>query len=85
MEEIVNKVANSSLEVFDLEDYYPKGIERKLIFHNGLSKGFYSKKKTLENTLKITIGRNTQTNMLPLIVALMLLFQLGLPFWLQYN
>lgn len=25
MGEIVNKVANSALEVFDLEDYYPKG------------------------------------------------------------
>ena len=26
MEEIINKVANSALDVFDLEDYYPKGM-----------------------------------------------------------
>jgi hypothetical protein len=29
MEEIINKVANSVLEVFDLEDYYPQEYEHK--------------------------------------------------------
>jgi hypothetical protein len=30
MDEIINKVANSSLQVFDLEDYWPVGIRSQI-------------------------------------------------------
>jgi hypothetical protein len=30
MDEIINKVATSKLEVFDLEDHYPKGIRSQV-------------------------------------------------------
>jgi hypothetical protein len=32
MEEIINKVANSALEVFDLEDYYQRLFDLRLTF-----------------------------------------------------
>jgi hypothetical protein len=41
MDEIVNKVANSSLEVFDLEDYYPKEISTQIDIAQWLLKEFY--------------------------------------------
>jgi hypothetical protein len=48
MEEIINKVANSALEVFDLEDYYPYSISG---WHFTMATGgFYWKKKILGNT-----------------------------------
>ena len=40
MEEIINKVANSALEVFDLEDYYPKGIRIQIDISQWLLEGF---------------------------------------------
>jgi hypothetical protein len=45
MEEIVNKVANSALEVFDLEDYYPKGIRSQIDISQWLLEGFLLKEK----------------------------------------
>jgi len=45
MEEIVNKVANSALEVFDLEDYYPKGIRAQIDISLWLIEGFLLKEK----------------------------------------
>ena len=45
MEEIVNKVANSALEVFDLEDYYPKGIRVQIDISQWLLEGFLLKEK----------------------------------------
>jgi hypothetical protein len=42
MEEIVNKVANSALEVFDLEDYYPKGIRVQIDISQWFLEGFLS-------------------------------------------
>jgi len=39
-EEIINKVANSSLEVFDLEDYYSKGIRSQIDISQWLFEGF---------------------------------------------
>jgi len=45
MEEIVNKVANSTLEVFDLEDYYPKGIRAQIDISLWLIEGFLLKEK----------------------------------------
>lgn len=45
MEEIVNKVANSSLEVFDLEDYYPMGIRVQIDISQWFLEGFLLKEK----------------------------------------
>jgi Protein of unknown function (DUF2480) len=52
MEEIVNKVANSALEVFDLEDYYPKGIRAQIDISQWLLEGFLLKEKDFREHLK---------------------------------
>ena len=52
MEEIVNKVANSVLEVFDLEDYYPKGVRTQIDISQWLLEGFLLKEKDFREQLK---------------------------------
>ncbi len=52
MEEIINKVANSALEVFDLEDYYPKGIRTQIDISAWLLEGFLLKEKDFREHLK---------------------------------
>ena len=52
MEEIINKVANSVLEVFDLEDYYPKGIRTQIDISQWLLEGFLLKEKDFREELK---------------------------------
>jgi hypothetical protein len=52
MDEIVNKVANSVLEVFDLEDYYPSGIRTQLDISQWLLDGFLLKEKDFRESLK---------------------------------
>jgi hypothetical protein len=52
MEEISNKVANSVLEVFDLEDYYPEGIRAKIDISQWLLEGFLLKEKDFREQLK---------------------------------
>jgi hypothetical protein len=52
MEEIINKVANSVLEIFDLEDYYPKGIRAKIDISLWLEEGFLLKEKDFREHLK---------------------------------
>ena len=52
MDEIINKVANSALEVFDLEDYYPKGIRTQLDISQWLHEGFLLKEKDFREALK---------------------------------
>ena len=52
MEEIINKVANSALEVFDLEDYYPSGIRYQLDISQWLEEGFLLKEKEFRQSLK---------------------------------
>ena len=52
MEEIVNKVANSALEIFDLEDYYPKGIRVQIDISGWLEEGFLLKEKDFREHLK---------------------------------
>jgi hypothetical protein len=42
MEEIINKVAISALEVFDLEDYYPKGVRAQIDISQWLLEGFFA-------------------------------------------
>lgn len=52
MEEIVNKVANSVLEVFDLEDYYQQGIRTQIDISQWLYEGFLLKEKDFREALK---------------------------------
>lgn len=52
MDEIINKVANSVLEVFDLEDYYPKGIRTQIDISGWLEEGFLLKEKDFREHLK---------------------------------
>ncbi len=52
MEEIINRVANSTLEVFDLEDFYPKGIRTQIDISQWLLDGFLLKEKDFREELK---------------------------------
>jgi hypothetical protein len=52
MDKIVNKVANSVLEVFDLEDYYLKGIRAQIDISKWLLDGFLLKEKDFREHLK---------------------------------
>lgn len=52
MDEIINKVAESKLEVFDLEDYYPKGIRTQIDISQWLIEGFLLKEKDFREALK---------------------------------
>lgn len=51
MDEIINKVANSSLEVFDLEDYYQKGIRTEIDLSQWLLEGFLLREKDFRASL----------------------------------
>lgn len=51
-EEIINRVANSALEVFDLEDYYPKGIRTEVDLSQWLFEGFLLREKDFREALK---------------------------------
>ena len=52
MDEIINKVANSVLEVFDLEDFYPNGIRTEVDVSQWLEEGFLLKEKEFREALK---------------------------------
>ena len=52
MDEIINKVANSSLEVFDLEDYYPKETSTQIDIAQWLFEGILLKEKDFRESLK---------------------------------
>lgn len=52
MEEIINKVANSALEVFDLEDYYTAGSRVQIDLSQWLLEGFLLKEKDFREELK---------------------------------
>lgn len=52
MEEIINKVAQSSLEVFDLEDYFPDEHVVELDISQWLFEGFLLKEKDFREQLK---------------------------------
>lgn len=51
-QEIVNKVANSSLEIFDLEDFFPKELIISIDISQWLIEGFILKEKDFRTTLK---------------------------------
>lgn len=52
MEEIINRVAGSTLEIFDLEDYYPKEIHSQINISEWLFDGFLLKEKDFREVLK---------------------------------
>jgi hypothetical protein len=52
MDEIINRVANSALEVFDLEDYYPNGIRTQIDISQWLLEGFLLKEIDFREALK---------------------------------
>ncbi len=52
MEQIINKVANSKLEVFDLEDYYINGIRTQIDISQWLHEGFILKEKDFRAALQ---------------------------------
>ena len=52
MDEIINKVANSSLEVFDLEDYYPTETRTQIDIAQWLFEGILLKEKDFREALK---------------------------------
>jgi hypothetical protein len=52
-DEIINRVANSVLEVFDLEDYYPKGIRSQIDLSQWLIEGFLLKEKDFREQLQL--------------------------------
>jgi hypothetical protein len=51
-EEIINRVANSVLQVFDLEDYYPEGERLGIDISGWLWEGFVLREKEFRDTLK---------------------------------
>ncbi|MFY0481742.1 DUF2480 family protein [Flavobacterium sp. PLA-1-15] len=51
-EEIINRVANSALEVFDLEDYYPAVTRSQIDISQWLLEGFLLKEKDFREHLK---------------------------------
>ena len=51
-QEIVNRVANSALQVFDLEDYYPEGERLGLDISQWLWEGFVLREKEFREALK---------------------------------
>lgn len=52
MDEIINKVANSALEVFDLEDYYISGVRTQIDLAPWLYEGYILKEKDFREALK---------------------------------
>lgn len=50
-EEIINRVAQSALEVFDLEDYYPEGVRTQIDISQWLHEGLLLKEKDFRATL----------------------------------
>ena len=52
MDEIINKVSNSALEVFDLEDYYISGVRTQIDLAPWLYEGYILKEKDFREALK---------------------------------
>ena len=52
MDEIINRVSESKLMVFDLEDYYPSGIRKHIDISQWLEGGFLLREKQFRADLK---------------------------------
>lgn len=53
MEQIINRVANSALKVFDLEDYYSAGVRSTVDIAQWLEEGFLLKETSYREKLKL--------------------------------
>jgi hypothetical protein len=51
-EEIINRIANSALQVFDMEDFYPEGDRVSIDISGWLWEGFVLKEKDFRESLK---------------------------------
>lgn len=51
-EEIINRISNSALQVFDMEDYYPEGDRISIDISGWLWEGFVLKEKDFRESLK---------------------------------
>jgi hypothetical protein len=51
-DQIINRVAQSALEVFDLEDYYPKGPKFQIDLAQWLDQGFLLREKPFREALQ---------------------------------
>ena len=54
-DKIVNKVAQSALVTFDLEELYPKGVLLEVDLSQWLDQGFILREKELRTTIGINI------------------------------
>ena len=52
MEEIINRVANSKLKTFNLEDLYPAGQREVIDISQWLTEGFILREKDFRESLK---------------------------------
>ena len=84
MEEIINKVANSALEVFDLEDYYPKGIRAQIDISQWLLEGFLLKEKDFRAAFKRTRLVTISRPICAINCSTDAIFRLGPLFWLRF-
>ena len=60
-DEIVNRVANSSLMVFDLEDHYPSGQRILFDIKDWLYEGFVLREKDFRQAVKAARVRRRDT------------------------
>ncbi|HEY0090883.1 MAG TPA: DUF2480 family protein, partial [Flavobacterium sp.] len=51
-DQIINRVAESKLEVFDLEDYYPSGPRHQIDISQWLEEGLILREKSFRESLK---------------------------------
>jgi hypothetical protein len=63
MDEIINKVATSKLEVFDLEDHYPKGTRSQVDISQWLLEAFLLKEKSLGTPEKSRLDSVPKVNL----------------------
>ena len=84
MDEIVNKVAQSALMVFDLEDYYPDNHVVGLDISQWLLEGVLLKETDFKQQLKTPILHPIKINMWRCIVLPMPFYPLGHLLWLRF-
>lgn len=80
-DEIVNKVATSSLVVFDLAQYYQPGDRVLLDLKDQLYQGIILKEKDFRSSYVVTTGSSIRTNFWPLHVRPMPSSRYGLTCW----
>jgi hypothetical protein len=75
--EVINKVANSVLEIFDLEDYYPDGIRTQIDISSWLIEGYLLK----ENDFRAALSNHDWTQYQDHFVAINCLNEAIVPAW----